>query len=91
MDTSVQEHMGEELEETEFAVEIGQKVKIKKITKDTTAAEDYYYLKKFENQVGTIIERNQCRSGIYSYRIEFKKGETGYFYQQDFIIIDNKS
>lgn len=45
--------------------------------------------KKFENKIGTIIERMKCSSGIYSYRIEFEQQNNyGYFYKEDFILMN---
>ena len=65
---------------------IGDHVKIKKINKDSTSRmEDYFYLKKYENKQGTIIERNKCKSGNYAYRVEFETDNTGYFYEEDFV------
>jgi predicted nuclease of restriction endonuclease-like (RecB) superfamily len=67
-------------------IEIGKKVKIINIKKEGMDPEDYYYLKKFENRTGTIAEQNKCKSGKYTYKIEFDKGGFGYFYHEDFIL-----
>ena len=68
--------------------EIGEKVKIKSIKKECMDPEDYYYLKKFENRTGTISEQNKCKSGLYTYKIEFEQNQFGYFYHEDFILIN---
>jgi hypothetical protein len=64
---------------------IGEKVKIKSIKKESMEPEDYYYLKKFENRIGTICEQNKCKSGVYNYKVEFDQNKFGYFYNEDFI------
>lgn len=70
---------------------VGEKVKIKKITdvlKRTMEAEDYFYLKEFENKVGTISERTENKSGAYSYRVDFDETRFGYFYSKDFVLAE---
>jgi hypothetical protein len=67
---------------------IGEKVKIKIINKDSMGPEDYYYLKKFENKTGTVCEQNECKSGIYTYKVEFAQKVFGYFYNEDFLLIN---
>lgn len=68
--------------------EIGEKVKIKSIKKERMDPEDYYYLKKFENRTGTISEQNKCKSGKFTYKIEFGQNLFGYFYHEDFIVVN---
>jgi hypothetical protein len=70
-----------------FRTIIGEKVKIKTITKESLGPEDYYYLKKFENKTGTICEQNESKSGVNTYKVEFDKQEFGYFYDEDFMLI----
>jgi len=59
----------------EMSIKIREKVKIKIIKKDLLNPEDYFYLKKFEHRIGTILEKNKCKSGKYAYRIEFAPSE----------------
>jgi hypothetical protein len=68
----------------------GEKVKIKSIKKECMDPEDYYYLKKFENRTGMIAEQKKCQSGIYTYKIEFAQNNFGYFYHEDFILINEE-
>lgn len=71
-------------------IEIGEKVQIKKIEnemKEEMAPEDYYYIKDFENKIGTISEEKESKSGEHCYRIEFDKNHFGYFYSKDFILL----
>lgn len=70
-------------------IEIGNKVKIKRIRKESLEPEDYYYLKKFEDKIGTISEQNECKSGVYTYKVEFDQNKFGYFYYEDFIVINS--
>jgi hypothetical protein len=70
--------------------EIGEKVRIKSIKKECMDPEDYYYLKKFENRTGTIAEQKKCQSGIYTYKIEFDQNNFGYFYHEDFTLINEE-
>ncbi len=77
-----------ESEDKELNNKIGEEVKIKSIKKDGMQPEDYYYLKQFENKTGTIAEQNRCQSGKYTYKIEFDQNHFGYFYQEDFILIN---
>jgi len=70
----------------EMNSKVGVKVKIIKINKDSMELEDYFYLKKFENRIGTIIEQNHCNSGIDTYRVEFDQNKFGYFYDKDFVL-----
>jgi hypothetical protein len=70
--------------------QIGEMVKIKSIKKECMDPEDYYYLKKFENRKGTIAEQNKCNSGIYTYKIEFDQNNFGYFYHEDFTLINEE-
>jgi hypothetical protein len=67
---------------------IGKKVKIKSIKKESMDPEDYYYLKKFENRKGTISEQNKCKSGKYTYKVEFGQNNFGYFYQEDLLLMN---
>lgn len=67
---------------------IGGKVMIKGIKKEGMDPEDYYYLKKFENKTGTIFEQNKSKSGKFTYKVMFDQNHYGYFYQEDFITID---
>lgn len=72
-------------------LQVGVKVKIKKITdvlKKAMEAEDYFYLKEFENKVGTISERAENKSGAYSYRVDFNETRFGYFYSKDFVLAE---
>lgn len=72
-------------------IQVGEKVKIKKITdvlKKAMEAEDYFYLKEFENKVGTIRERTENKSGAYSYRVDFSETRFGYFYSKDFVLAE---
>ena len=72
-------------------IEIGEKVKIKKVTdslKDKMDPEDYFYLKQFENKTSTISEIAESTSGSCSYRVDFDETRFGYFYSNDFEIID---
>lgn len=77
-----------ESEDKELNNKIGEKVKIKSIKKEGMEPEDYYYLRQFENKKGTIAEQNRCKSGKYTYKIEFDQNHFGYFYQDDFILIN---
>ncbi|TWE08180.1 hypothetical protein FB550_101194 [Neobacillus bataviensis] len=70
----------------EMNSKVGEKVKIIKINKESMELEDYFYLKKFENRIGTIIEQNHCHSGIDTYRVEFDQNKFGYFYDKDFVL-----
>lgn len=49
--------------------------------------EDYFYLKKFEDKIGTITEQNKSKSGTYTYRIDFDDDRFGYFYENDFFVL----
>ncbi|WP_143833748.1 hypothetical protein [Oceanobacillus senegalensis] len=51
--------------------------------KQKLEAEDYFYLKRFENKVGKITERKEAKSGICTYQIEFDQNHSGYFYNED--------
>lgn len=65
---------------------LGENVKIKGISeeqKKEMKIEDYYYIKKFENRIGTISELQQSASGICTYRVEFNENDFGYFYRKD--------
>ncbi|SHG63845.1 hypothetical protein [Ornithinibacillus halophilus] len=66
-------------------INVGDQVQIKKIDNETRDYEDYYYLKKYENKLGTITECIKCISGEYAYRVEFEKEQWGYFYSYDFV------
>jgi hypothetical protein len=65
------------------SIEVGERVKIKSLNKSTMEPEDYFYLKKFENKIGTIAEIDRNHSGVYSYRVDFNQGGFGYFYEED--------
>lgn len=72
-------------------VKVGEKVKIRKIPdvlKKAMEPEDYFYLKEFENKVGTISEQAQSKSGAFSYRVDFNENRFGYFYSRDFVLAD---
>lgn len=74
-------------------IEIGENVKIKAIdseAKNEIDAEDYFYLKSFENKMGIVCELRESRSGTYSYRVEFNENHFGYFYNKDLILIPNE-
>lgn len=88
LDIRIVENMEMDSRSTEL-IELGQNVKIKQITRELEQIEpeDYFYLKGFENKVGTVREQKESESGIYSYRIEFDDHHFGYFYSEDFIII----
>jgi hypothetical protein len=73
---------------SEHNINIGETVKIKSIKKEALDPEDYYYLKKFENRIGTICEQNECKSGVFTYKVDFGKNGFGYFYHEDFILIN---
>ena len=73
---------------SELNIKIGETVKIKSIKKEALDPEDYYYLKKFENRIGTICEQNECKSGVFTYKVAFDKNRFGYFYHEDFILIN---
>lgn len=75
----------------EHTTKIGESVKIKSIKKEGLDPEDFYYLKKFENQTGTIAEQNKCKSGIYTYKVEFDQNNFGYFYYEDFIFTNENN
>jgi hypothetical protein len=64
---------------------IGDKVKIKKVDWDGNRInlEDYYYLKDFENKMGSIWEKTRNLSGVYTYRVNFSEDKFGYFYEHD--------
>src|SRR4051812_26929170 len=74
-------------------IQIGENVKIKAIDNETRKqmdAEDYFYLKSFENKIGIVCEEQESRSGRYSYRVEFNDNRFGYFYSKDLILIPEK-
>ncbi|MFJ7726677.1 hypothetical protein ACIQXV_10970 [Neobacillus sp. NPDC097160] len=68
--------------------EVGEKVKIKRVNKESMELEDYFYLKEFENRIGTICERNACISETYAYKVKFDENEFGYFYNEDIILMN---
>jgi hypothetical protein len=71
-------------------IDIGERVKIKKLDQDSKLeldSEDYYYLKDFENKIGTICELTESRTGTFSYRVDFDEKHFGYFYRDDFEIV----
>lgn len=73
-------------------IKVGTSVKIKMLDQcavQKLEPEDYFYLKEFENKIGTINECTESRSGIISYRIDFNENHFGYFYSTDFEIIDS--
>ena len=68
-------------------IEVGTSVKIKMLDQDAKQQldpEDYFYLKDFENKIGTISELKESRTGIISYRVNFNENHFGYFYSADF-------
>ena len=70
-------------------IEVGTSVKIKMLDQDAVQKldpEDYFYLKDFENKIGTISECTESRAGIVSYRVDFNETHFGYFYSADFEI-----
>ena len=70
-------------------IEVGTSVKIKMLDQDAKQQldpEDYFYLKDFENKIGTISELKESRTGIISYRVDFDENHFGYFYSADFEI-----
>lgn len=72
-------------------IKIGMKVKIKEIndlSKRRMDPEDYYYLKQFENKTGVIGEIAESLSGLCSCRVDFDERNFGYFYEEDFEVID---
>ncbi|MCM3567254.1 hypothetical protein [Neobacillus mesonae] len=88
MDMEKEEHDGGS--EPVIPFEMGEKVKIKKVEselKQKMEPEDYYYLKGFENKVGTISEQKRNQLGICSYRVDFDEKHFGYFYGKDLIEI----
>lgn len=72
-------------------IQIGEKVKIKKVAdslKNAMEPEDYFYLKEFENKIGTVSEIAESMSGACSYRVDFNETRFGYFYSKDFDIVE---
>ena len=70
-------------------IEVVTNVKIKILDQDAKQKldpEDYFYLKDFENKIGTISELKESRTGIISYRVDFDENHFGYFYSADFEI-----
>lgn len=75
-------------------IKIGKNVKIKTIAqeeKQKLEPEDYYYLKSFEDKIGTISEKCESKSGGCSYRVDFTENHFGYFYSGDFFLINQDS
>ena len=68
--------------------QLGKPVQIRKIQKELQDPEDYYYLKQYENKAGTIVEYGTSESGIGIYRVQFDRANDGYFYREDFDIVD---
>lgn len=72
-------------------IKIGENVKIKTVdleAKQKLEPEDYYYLKSFENKIGTISEQTESKSGKCSYRVEFTENHFGYFYSKDLTLAE---
>jgi hypothetical protein len=70
-------------------IKVGTSIKIKMLDQDAiqkSDPEDYFYLKDFENKIGTISELKESRTGIISYRVDFDENHFGYFYSEDFEI-----
>ena len=70
-------------------IKVGTSIKIKMLDQDAIQKldpEDYFYLKDFENKIGTISELKENRTGIISYRVDFDENHFGYFYSADFEI-----
>lgn len=63
---------------------VGNLVKVKKATKDMEV-EDYYYIKDFEGQIGTVMEIHKGRSSI-SYYVDLGN-KTGWFREGDLKIV----
>jgi hypothetical protein len=75
---------------TTTEIKFGTSVKIKMLDEDSKQRldpEDYFYLKDFENKIGTIGELKESRTGIVSYRVDFDENHFGYFYSTDFEIL----
>ena len=74
---------------TTTEIKVGTGVKIKMLDQGAVQKlepEDYFYLKEFENKIGTISECTESRAGIVSYRVDFNENHFGYFYSTDFEI-----
>jgi len=77
---------------TTTEIKVGTGVKIKMLDQGAVqklGPEDYFYLKEFENKIGTISECTESRAGIVSYRVDFNETHFGYFYSTDFEIPDS--
>lgn len=59
-----------------------QEVKVRP-PQDTDDIEDYYYLQDFKNKKGEITEIK--RKPKLTYKVDFGKGNEGYFYEGDLI------
>mgnify|MGYP000923706681 CR=1 FL=1 len=78
---------------SQMKIKIGENVKIKMVDHEAMQKiepEDYFYLKSFENKIGTISEQNESKSGRCSYRVEFTENHFGYFYSKDLILVEQE-
>lgn len=69
---------------------IGKQVRINKITIDSMDPEDYYYVKQYEDKVGTIIDCTVGQSGVPTFHVKFDEEVYGYFYDNDFSFLQEK-